>query len=120
MTNPIHQCLTMPRPREQLLDKLAEKGFLWNMDQLDLYLQFDKTITEENGLLSINSESRESMILVLIEKLLSEKPAVTTQMVLSELPNHIASSEVEIATIARNSTIIELLPNGKTIKLKHS
>ena len=120
MSNPIHQNLTMNPTRRELLDKLGEKGIVWNDDQLDLYLHFDKTIAEDNGILRISCVPREKKIEALIEELLSQKPIITTQMVLHELPNDIASSEVEIANIARNSAILELQPNGKAIKLKYN
>jgi hypothetical protein len=118
MSNPIHQNLTMNRTRRELLDMLGEKGIVWNEEQLDLYLHFDKTITEEDGMLRLSTVSREKMIEAVIEDLLSQNPVVTTHIVLKALPNTIASSEVEIAKIARESSVVELLPNGIAIKLK--
>lgn len=118
MSNPIHQNLTMKRTRQELLDKLREKGFNWNKEQLDLYLHFDKTIAEEDGILYLRTVSKEKQIESVIEDLLSQKPVVTLQMVMKALPDTIVSSELEIADIARKSSILELQTNGKAIKLK--
>ena len=118
MSNPLLDILNVPRPTNEILDKLKEKGYEWSEDQLKLYAELDKDVHFKDGQYLVETVERSRTILMEVDRIMGNYEITTIPAILNEMPLIIQTTKEEIAAIIRKSEQFEILSNNIAIKRK--
>jgi hypothetical protein len=100
MIEKIYDQLQTPKTLQELHSRLNESGVNWNMAQLQLFVEIDRTILKREDKYRVDTGNAKGIILDIIDNTMEGKPMIHVKKLMEHMPAGITEFDIVKAALA--------------------